>query len=169
MTIRSLINSEAIRLVLFMFYVQAYICVKLSRLFERCLASLLSLPNRYLSCLAMFSKISDSKGNVVKIMQAVCEHGDISNKLKIFLMFYYEMFDDDNTGFNFDKLQKIISCSMLYCSYIVINKNTDETLTASVEKLKNLYIITHNTNGKKSATVYVDGIDTNVTFGEVRF
>jgi hypothetical protein len=148
MTITNYIKTPAIKLLLFVFYVQSYVCYKLLKLFEKCLLLFLQIPNDYLAYFSTFSKIVDTKGNPIKIINVITEHGDITNKLKIFLLFYYELACDenatDNNGFSFIKLQQFISCSMLYCSYVVMYPTEDPS--TFIEKLKHFQITTKQTN-----------------------
>ena len=174
---------DTVKLVLFVLYAQAYICVKLSRVFECFLAMILKLPDSWLSIIPTFVKLVDSNGNPIKIIKAISEDTNITNKLKIFLMFYYEVVNEESmhseNGFNFDKLQQLISCSMMYCSYIVMYPSEEPNIL--IEKLKSFYITSIIKDNKKhiikttdlvteeSSNLLKYNIPAEVPFGHVVF
>lgn len=162
---------DTLRIVLFVMYVQAYICVKISRIFECLLANLLKLPDSWLSIIPTFTKLVDSNGNPIKIIKAISENANITNKLRIFLMFYYELVNDESmhvdNGFSFDKLQQLISCSMLYCSYIVMNPS--EEPSEFIEQLKSFYVLSTVKDGKKYTIKTKGKSNEEIPFGHVTF
>jgi hypothetical protein len=162
---------DTLRIVLFVMYVQAYLCIKLSRVFEYILAAVLKLPDSWLSIIPTFTKLVDSNGNPIKIINAISENAHITNKLKIFLMFYYELANEESmhtdNGFSFDKLQQLISCSMLYCSYIVMHPSEEPNVL--IDKLKYFYITSIVKDNKKHIIKTANCTSNEVPFGHIVF
>jgi hypothetical protein len=90
---------------------------------------------------------------------------DITNKFKLFLKFYWRDNAEEIRGFNFRSLQQLLNCSVLYCSYLLINENnklSPEEFWATFEKF---YI---EINGKECKKMQSGNVR-SVPFGIVDF
>jgi hypothetical protein len=135
-----------VKLVLTFTWYWAYIGLKLTKLFEFFFMIILYIPDQlYLSEQILPATIKNSNNEKVKIIYARNDYGEITNKMKFFLRWYWENVNDEsiheNNGFDITQLTKLFNCSMLYCSYLLI-KN-DEVLTPELflTNIKNILIL----------------------------
>lgn len=113
---------EKIRVILFVTWVWAWVGLKITKMFELAFRLVLAMPNNWLKIPQ--GDITNTAGKKISILNAYSESGDdITNKLRLFLRWYWEKGGDasahDSNGFDFKYLAKMVNCSMLYCSYIL--------------------------------------------------
>lgn len=91
---------------------------------------ILSIPDPMLQPVANLTRTpKTADGKNIKILRAFNEKGDITNKFKIFLNWYWtnasEATVSDNSGFLFHKYSGLLQSSLLYCSYLVHDNDID--------------------------------------------
>ncbi len=102
---------------LFITWVCAWFGLYMSKIFERLFKIILSMPDSWLGGPAgIICPPKNKQGANINILNARTEHGSITNKLKLFLKFYWEKEDH---AFDFANLSKMLNCSMLYCCYLL--------------------------------------------------
>lgn len=166
-------EASKINLVLGVTWVWAKTGLLLTKIFERGFKMVLQMPDSWLSIPADYTKkIKTLKGDIVHVYAAASERGMITNKLKLFLQFYWESLDGDIPFFDFAKFSKLLNCSMLYCCYILIEANGTTQITPNefIEKA-NKFLITCTTVGDKNTYVKTDvaGNKSNLMFRSVNF
>lgn len=129
---------DKMQVALYVTWLWAYAGLYASKAFETFFASILAMPDGWLEMPSkLVSEVSTTNGKKIKILSAHTDMGEITNKLKLFLKFYWEQGGDDNStptnGFDFMKLRKLLNCSMLYCCYLL----TDKTGTVKPEDFWN--------------------------------
>lgn len=113
---------DKIRVILFVTWVWAWVGLKITKMFELAFRLVLAMPNSWLKLPP--GTVTNTSGKKINILNAYSESGDdITNKLRLFLRWYWEKGGDDSAhdsnGFDFKYLAKMVNCSMLYCSYIL--------------------------------------------------
>ncbi len=135
---------DLIKLVLTFTWYWAYIGVKLAKLFEFFFMVILYLPD-YLYLLD--ANIKNSRDEKIKIIYARTDYGEITNKMKFFLRWYWENINEESihetNGFDITELTKLFNCSMLYCSYLLIKKDEKLTPELFLTNIKSI-LITQN-------------------------
>lgn len=118
---------DKVKVALYVTWLWAFFGLYTTKAFETFFTALLSMPDNWLempaACLS--PKIENTLGKKIKILSAYTESGDITNKLKLFLKFYWEKAPNNGNskhGFDFGHLKRLLNCSMLYCCYLL----TDE-------------------------------------------
>jgi len=109
----------------------AYIGLFITKIFEYVFKLILLIPNNQLSIL---SKVVDppltTQNKTINIIKACSESGNISNKLKLFFKYYYTTASKDSAfdtnGFSMVDFKRLLNCSYLYCSYILLDGDTKE-------------------------------------------
>jgi len=126
---------DKVRIVLFVTWVWALAGLYVTKAFESFFKLILKMPDNWLSMAAPTSQ-RINQNESVRIVAAHDGKSDITNKFKLFLKYYWE--DSDlNNGFSFDSFHKLLNCSMLYCSYLMTDKNgaiTPERFWRNVDK-----------------------------------
>lgn len=94
---------------------------------EKFFMLILAMPDKWLEIPGnLVSQVSTTSEQKIKILSAHTDVGDITNKLKLFLRFYWEKGGDSSSsrlnGFDFMELRKLLNCSMLYCCYLLTDK-----------------------------------------------
>jgi hypothetical protein len=108
---------DKLQVALFITWVCAWFGLYMSKIFERLFKIILSMPDSWLGGPAgVIYPPKNKQGATINILNARTEHGSITNKLKLFLKFYWEK-EDHN--FDFANLSKLLNCSMLYCCYLL--------------------------------------------------
>lgn len=134
--------------------------VKLSylatRVFEFIFKCILSLPN---SILAPVSYQIPSDFNI-KIIAAVSEYGDITNKFKLFLRYYLTKIEEEE-GFSIKSFNKLLSTTLLYCCYTFDNPNDEMRPDQFIYNYHYLFI------DKKAKKITIDNHDTDLLYNHV--
>jgi hypothetical protein len=105
----------------------AYAGLYATKSLEKFFMVILSMPDKWLEIPGnLLSNVSTTSGQKIKILSANSDVGDITNKFKLFLRFYWENGGSNNSsnlnGFDFMELRKLLKCSMLYCCYLLTDK-----------------------------------------------
>ena len=114
---------DKVRVAMFVTWVWALFGLYTAKAFESFFKLMLKMPDTWLNMLAPKTQKLNSKESV-KIVAAYDRNFNITNKFKLFLKYYWEE-DELNGGFSFDSLQRLLNCSMLYCTYLMIDKDKD--------------------------------------------
>lgn len=119
---------DQLKLALAVSRVWAYVGLYMSKTFEKIFQLILSTPEDLLTIPAnCTSRPLTTNGKKIQIINAFSEHGQITNKFKIFLSSFYENNTPDSihntNGFNFHSYVKLLDTSILWCNYILQNQN----------------------------------------------
>jgi len=140
---------DKVRLFMFITWLWAWLGIYMIKLFEFMFRLILYIPNSYLEFIPS-SEIKTSSNNYVHIINTFDERGnDITNKVKLFLKYYWEKTGPDTlcdvNSFNFNKLSNMLNISVMVCSYILSNSNDMDNKTFFNE-LKNIILEKENNN-----------------------
>jgi len=105
---------DKVRVAMFVTWLWALFGLYTAKAFESFFSMLLKMPD---SCLS-----NSYAPDGIKILHASDGTRDITNKFRLFLKYCWEK-DEQGDGFSFAKLQRLLNCSMLYCSYLLTDKN----------------------------------------------
>lgn len=106
--------TDKVRIVMCITWVWAILGLYTAKAFELLFKLVLQMPDKWLN--------TTDTVNGVKILHASDGQSDITNKFKLFLKYYWEN-NEPGGGFSFASLQRLLNCSMLYCSYLLTDKN----------------------------------------------
>ena len=114
--------------------------------FELFFSAILTIPDRYLSISQLIPlDLKTTDGKKIEILSAKDADGDITNKVRLFLLKYWENADKssamDMNGFDFSKLSKILGTKLMFCSYV---------LSSDEDNLRNIQHIMADMDKKKS-------------------
>lgn len=115
------ITPELIRAFMFMTWLYAWIGYQMTKLCEAAFKLILKMPDHWFSL--SWKAPMNTEGQQIHILAAHNGREFITNRLKLFLRFYWEenTFVDKN-GFDFTKLQDLLECSMIYVCYLLVQK-----------------------------------------------
>lgn len=119
-TIQKIQQIDKVRIVFFVTWLQSVITLYTAKLFETVLKLVLKLPDNWLAV-----PVAQLPQNI-KILSAFNGNNDVTNKFKLFLRYYCDK-ELKEGGFSFHSLQRLMNCSMLYCSYLLTDKNGNIT------------------------------------------
>lgn len=102
-------SIDKIRVVLFVTWLWALAGLYVTKAFECMFRFVLMMPEAWLP------RVKQTPANI-KLLLAVAENQDITNKIKLFLRYYW---DDTAGGFNFHKLEQLIGYSKIYFSFLL--------------------------------------------------
>lgn len=105
---------DKVRIAMFVTWLWAIFGLYTAKAVESFFGTLLKMPDTWLS--------NSYAPAGIKILHASDGTSDITNKFRLFLKYCWEK-DEQGDGFNFAKLQRLLNCSMLYCSYLLTDKN----------------------------------------------
>jgi hypothetical protein len=146
--------------------------LKITKIFELLFRIVLSIPNQWL--LIPDKDFNTAEGNSkIKILNAYNETGEITNKLKLFLRWYWENGGEDKAhetnGFDFRRYTDMLNSSLLYCSYLItdsagnVNPDTfwNDVKRFMAEKQDNKYNVRFMQDGKEDVkkNLYLGHID----------
>jgi hypothetical protein len=143
-------------LILRLMYAVALIGLYMTKLFNLIFTLILALPDKMIY---VTHTRSTDNGKIIRILNAFNEHGDVTNKMKLFLSWYWEHGGADKahetSGFDFKKIAKMLKCSVVYFSFIMCDK-----ASPSADALKEIhrYILEIDKNNKCYA--YRNGVYT---------
>jgi len=136
--IASSVIMDKVRIVLFVTWLWAWVGLYMAKLFEQVFRIILSIPNEWLP--KIDSDIKTTDGKQIRILNAFDKNGLITNKLKLYLKYYWKQATEDSAnehnGFDFKKFASIIQSPILFCSYMLdehirdTNKHHEDTLSA---------------------------------------
>lgn len=136
----SIIFIDKVKLILYVTWLWALLGLYLVKIFEFIFKMILSIPNNLLEPLTLsLNNIKTSKGKNIELLNAYDEYGnDVTNKVKLFLNFFWGENINDKNYFSFVKLSDLLSISVLYCSYIVQDENTDSCML--INNIKRMFL-----------------------------
>lgn len=105
----------------------AYAGLYTTKILETFFMAILVIPDKWLEIPGnLVSQVSNTAGEKIQILSANSDMGDITNKLKLFLRFYWEKggpaSSSEYNGFDFLEFKKLLKSSMLYCCYLIADK-----------------------------------------------
>lgn len=144
------LKIDLLKLVLTFTWYWAYLGIKLTKLFELFFMVILYLPDQiYFAENIRQPNIKNSRNEKIKIIYARNNYGEITNKMKFFLRWYWENVNDEsiheNNGFDMTQLTKLFNCSMLYCSYLLIKNDDKLTPEMFLNNMKSILITNEDT------------------------
>ncbi len=154
---------DKVRVAMFITWLWALAGLYTTKVFESFFRLILKMPDNWLA----MPQSSTNTPVGVRILTASDGQRDITNKFKLFLRYYWEK-DDAGGGFSFQSLQRLMNCSMLYCSYLLTDKNGSISPDAFWQNVDRFLI---ELNGEKCVK-YVNSQITDpedVPFGSVSF
>lgn len=107
---------DKVRVVFFITWAWAMFNIYTTKIFEAVFKLVLKLPDNWLA--VPIARVPQN----VRILTASNGQSDITNKFKLFLKYYCDK-DLKEGGFSFQSLHRLMNCSMLYCSYLLTDKN----------------------------------------------
>lgn len=121
---------DKVRIALFVTWLWALIGFHVSQTFSKFFSFIMQMPDEWLAGPASYTTSpKTASGKTIKIISASNGTSDMTNKLKLFLNFYWEEAGKESAnsqnGFDFSHLAKALGCSVLYCSYILTNKDSE--------------------------------------------
>ena len=121
---------DQVKVALYITKLWAMFGLYISKLFMLFFKIILSIPDNWLNIPANLVKtVKNTEGKLVHIASAIADNKIITNKLKIFLRFYWELASEDTSfntnGFDFYKLRQVLNCSVLYCYYLLSDDTND--------------------------------------------
>lgn len=91
----------------------------MAKLFDILVSTILSLPD---------DVFENNLSGKIHVLKARNESLDITNKFRIFLKLYSESEGSSFSGFNMNKYKRILNSSLLYCCYVLDDKNPETFL-----------------------------------------
>lgn len=156
--IEKVASIDKVRVALLITWIWAVSGLYVTKVFEAFFKSMLSMPE------AVLPNVQTSPKNI-QILAASDGTRDITKKFKLFLKYYWDS-DESDAGFSFSSLQRLLNCSMLYCSYLL----TDSSGNVDPEKFwqsVNGFLVT--TNEDKVIKYNTAGEPRVLPFGTVKF
>jgi hypothetical protein len=139
------LNIDLIKILFVVTWWYAWLGLHITKAFEFGFKLVLSMPDEWLKLPSIFNKpIFNSAGQQINILNAYSEAGLITNKMKLFMRWYWDHADGeiyDTNGFNFNKLNQLLNCSALYCSYLLTNQNVEIAPEDFWKNIKHLVVI----------------------------
>ena len=139
------LNIDLIKILFVVTWWYAWLGLHITKAFEFGFKLVLSMPDEWLKLPSVFNKpIFNSAGQQINIINAYSEAGIITNKMKLFMRWYWDHADGeiyDTNGFNFNKLNQLLNCSALYCSYLLTNQNAEIAPEDFWKNIKHLVVI----------------------------
>lgn len=162
-------NVQAIDKLKVVFYVTwlwAWTGLYVTKIFECVFKTILTMPDSWLSVPATLCKtIETTQNKKIQILNAMTEGGEVTNKLKIFLRYYWEQSDSgsafDVNGFSMDKLSEYLNCSLLFCSYIISSNDQPIEPATFLSNVRRVLIENEN------STIFVSTINDRTDRQEV--
>jgi hypothetical protein len=116
---------DKLRVALFVTWMWAKAGLLVTKSFEQMFKNILRMPDNWLAL--PINDVKNTTGKNVKILLATDGKTNITNKLKLFMKLYWEQGGPNDAcetnGFDFAKYSKILNCSMLYCCYLLTDKD----------------------------------------------
>ncbi len=109
---------DKVRIAMFITWLWALAGLYTTKVFESFFRLILKMPDNWLAVPC----IIPNSPTGVQILTASDGQRDITNKFKLFLKYYWEK-DESGGAFSFQSLHRLMNCSMLYCSYLLTNKD----------------------------------------------
>lgn len=159
----SLFNFDALHIALKITWVWAWLGLQLTKLFEFAFKMVLLIPDKWITIPEIFNiPIRNSAGQNISLLTAYNEFGCITNKVKLFVQWFWENVDENSiyntNGFDVRKLFKMLNCSALYCSYLINNTNEEIKPEEFYSKINYLFAgqVPNNESRKKRVLITHD-------------
>jgi len=140
-----------LKIILFITWIWAWTALQLTKIFELVFRLLMIFPSQLLALIPTVAP-KHTNGNTINIIRAHNEYGDITNKFRLFLTWYWEHGSDDKAfdtnGFEFRKFAKLLNCSLLYCSYLITDKTSHTSPDTFWNDVKRFLVYMNNNDGR---------------------
>jgi len=169
---RKILSIDKLSVVLYVTWLWAWAGLYITKVFETFFKVILAMPDSWLSIPAnMCNKIQTTQRKRINILNAATENGQITNRFKLFLKYYWEKASGDTAfdvnGFSMDKASEFLNCSLLYCSYVISN-GEDMPIEEFMNNVKRAFIV--RDNGVTAMSYETDMSDRErVPLGHVNF
>jgi hypothetical protein len=95
----------------------------------------IKIPDFYLNFFSKYNNIlKNTKGETINILDAFSDRGIITNKLKLFMNYYWQKGGESSAfskdGINIKKFMDMVGCTVIYCRYVL----NGEVVPSSVEQ-----------------------------------
>lgn len=134
----SMMSIDKIKVALFVTLLWARAGLFVAKGFEIFFSLLLSMPDKWLAF--PISEVKNTEGKSITVLSARTDTADITNKLRLFMKFYWENGGPEqateHNGFDFNILAKMLNCSVMYCCYLLsdVGKTTNLGKPTNLEK-----------------------------------
>lgn len=149
---------DKIRIAMFVTWLWALVGLYTTKIFETFFRILLHMPDNWLT--------NSYEPEGLKILHASNGQKNITNKFRLFLKYYWET-DEQGSGFNFASLQRLLNCSMLYCSYLLTNKDGTINPDRFCQNINRFLVEIQDGTTVQRTTPNADAEE--VPFGQVQF
>lgn len=142
--IKELFNVNLIKITLSIIWWQAWLALKITKFYTIIFKLIMLLPEQMIYLLNIYNRpIFNTNNKKINIISAFNEYGEITNKFRLFLKYYWESADNelyDRNGFNFSKFNELLNSSILYCSYLLTDKESNIEPNEFYNNVKNIFI-----------------------------
>jgi hypothetical protein len=148
-SLSQLIKTNIIIAVMFIIWLYSWAIYQATKIIELGLRKLLLLPDNMFSFVYWTSKEPKINTNkYVQILSAFNEHGNITNKFKLFLHSYFDSSNEihDIPGFDMNHFIKLFNCTLLYCSYLL---KDSANLDTEIQEQKKRFLISRQESRSK--------------------
>ncbi len=151
----SMMSIDKIKVALFVTLLWARAGLFVAKGFEIFFSLLLSMPDKWLAF--PISEVKNTEGRSVTVLSARTDTADITNKLRLFMKFYWENGGPEqateHNGFDFNILAKMLNCSVMYCCYLLsdVGENRNENINSNI----NTNISKMQSSAKSNVHTYV--------------
>ena len=125
-----------------------------TKIFEQIFINILKFPDTWIAPIARNITVQNTNNETVTILHASDGKSEITNKLKLLLKYYWEegqlINAIDSNGFDFKKFSKIFGSSMMYCCYLLNDKNAKldpKTFAENIHK----FLVTQEPTSEQAA------------------
>lgn len=126
-----------LHIILFVTWIYSYCALQAALVFEALFRFMLFIPNEWNFIL--------SKKHI-NVLTARNEHMDITNKMQLFLNWYWQKGWDESGGFDIEQYKRLFNSTVLYIEYSLKNNNNLESVYNDVYN----YIINIDTSEYKN-------------------
>jgi hypothetical protein len=124
------IKVDKLQIALLVTWIWAWIGMQITKIFEWIFKLILSMPNSWIQINRQKITTTDNKN--VHIVNAYTENGEITNKLVLFLKYFWENSSSesgmDSNGFSVVKLINLLQQGLIFCSYLIDDRSSNSSL-----------------------------------------
>lgn len=135
---------DKVKIALHITWLWAWTGLYMAKAFSKAFSILLHMPNDWLSPIAP-DTLTTSNNKQLRILNAYGINGDdITNKVKLLFMAYWENAHSASVhktdGFDFRKFIKFIESPVMFCSYLISEKNINLTLNYVMDNVQRIFV-----------------------------
>lgn len=141
---RTMPKIDKVKIALHITWLWAWTGLYMAKAFSKAFSILLQMPNDWLSPIAP-DTLTTSNNKQLRILNAYGINGDdITNKVKLLFMAYWENAHSSSVhktdGFDFRKFIKFIESPVMFCSYLISEKNINLTLSYVMDNVQRIFV-----------------------------